>query len=464
MIQTMDAMNGTPDGQPVPRTTEEAAAFFRCGALACSMMGVRCAANYADGCAGSPARVSCRGCPAGKAREHLLRGTPAPRVVSPALSLPMPPRRKCEECGMDMGSARHTPTSCRRTADALRAATSSSAALQRAADRAAQVERAKAERDRIAEAKRARSEVAKAERREARQREREAREAERAAARVARGEPAESLRARRRAKRAALAEAGFPVDSTKRCCAETKRRVDIAERAGMICPRIDCGNPASQSRIGPWCKRCINIARMCLRRRPGGDTPENIAQWLTERPAMSKPRTDWDAVPDLGKVPDRELARRLGVSPVAVGQARDARGIPRCQRGQSRVLPDVSPCAGNMTPDNVRDERGCIVWTRVDWSAGSDADIAKAIGSNISTVRAARERLGIPSARRRGAIAPLFDWSAVPLGKMSDRDIARNIGMSRNAVAAARERLGIPPFGRWGVRKDEEARGEEVAP
>lgn len=464
-IETMKEMDGTGEGQPVPKTASEAAAFFRCAVLACSMMGARCATNYADACAGSAARVSCRGCPAGRAREALLRGVSASeRAVSPALALPMPPRRRCEDCGMDMGSNRHTLTSCRRASEALRAAVSGGVATQRAADRAAHAERVRADKARAEEARRQKSALAKAERAEAKRIQREAREAERIAARLARGEPKESRRARQRAKRQALIDAGLPVGSTKRCCAETKRRVDIAERAGMICPRIGCGNPASQSRIGPWCKRCINSARMCLRRRPGGDTPENIAQWLTDRPSMAKPRTDWSAVPDLGKVPDRELARRIGVSPVAVRHAREARGIPLCQRGQRRTAREVSPCAGRMTPDSVRDERGCIVWTMVDWSVGSDANIAAAIGSNMSTVRAARERLGIDSARKRGAVPPRIDWSTVPLGTMSDRDIARMTGTNRQTVQHARERLGIPPFGRWGVRKDEEARGEEVAP
>ena len=42
---------------------------------------------------------------------------------------------------------------------------------------------------------------------------------------------------------------------------------------------------------------------------------------------------DWDKVADLGKVSDRALAKRYGVSPQAVSQARLYRGIPAHGKG-----------------------------------------------------------------------------------------------------------------------------------
>lgn len=434
-IETMKEMDGTGEGQPVPKTASEAAAFFRCAVLACSMMGARCATNYGDACAGSAARVSCRGCSAGGAREALLRGVSASeRVVSPALALPMPPRRRCEECGMDMGSSRHTPTTCRRTADALRAAASSGAAMARAAEREALAKRRSDERERARAEQRAKSAAVRAERAGARKVERAAKAAERTA------------RAMRKAARAALLASGVPPADVYRRRAAHANRVDASERAGMVCPRIGCGNPAGQSKAGPWCARCLNIARNCLgRKNKATATHEEVARWLSERPSLSKERIDWDAVSDLGKVPDRELARRLKVSPAAVKQARQARGIPGAHR---LARPQTSTGVQmEQSRECMRDERGRVRWDLVDWSRGSDADIAQAVGSCISSVRAARERLGIQSARARGAIPPLFDWSTVPLGQMSDRRLAAMIGYSRNAVAAARERLGIAPSG-----------------
>lgn len=460
-IETMKEMDGTGEGQPVPKTASEAAAFFRCAVLASSMMGARCATNYGDACAGSAARVSCRGCSAGRAREALLRGVSASeRVVSPALALPMPPRRRCEECGMDMGSSRHTPTTCRRTADALRAAASSGAAMARAAEREALAKRRSEDRERARAEQRAKSAAARAERAEARKVDRAAKAAERAAraehcAQPRPRTPESAARAMRKAARAALLASGMlPADADRRRAAHANR-VDASERAGMVCPRIGCGNPAGLSKIGTWCQRCINIARMTLRRRTGARVaPDQIAQWLNDRPQFSKPPIEWDTVTDLGVVSDGVIAARMGVSKAAVRHARLARGIEPYKAGQIRQVHDPASGVPPQRPDDVRDANGRIVWTNVDWSMGSDGTIAKAINSNITTVRAARERLGLPCARDRGLLSPRIDWSVVPFGTMSDRQIARILGTNRATVRDHRRAAGVAPFpGRGRARR-----------
>lgn len=54
-----------------------------------------------------------------------------------------------------------------------------------------------------------------------------------------------------------------------------------------------------------------------------------LARWKRglRNPGSPHKHINWDAVPDLGKVPDHEIARRLGVTQPAVQSARRARGI-----------------------------------------------------------------------------------------------------------------------------------------
>lgn len=88
---------------------------------------------------------------------------------------------------------------------------------------------------------------------------------------------------------------------------------------------------------------------------------------------------DWSTVSDLGQLPDKEIAKRLGCSTCMVGIARRARGI-------SPVAPP-SP--------------------RVDWSTITDLgqvpdkEIAERLGCNPHTVCNARKRMGIPSTLKR---------------------------------------------------------------
>lgn len=87
---------------------------------------------------------------------------------------------------------------------------------------------------------------------------------------------------------------------------------------------------------------------------------------------------DWDKQP-LGRVSDSELARRLGVTPGAVRQARARRGI-------AAALPVGQP-------------------SRYDWSAVAlgerpDAAIAAELGCSRRTVARARKRAGVAPYKR----------------------------------------------------------------
>lgn len=75
--------------------------------------------------------------------------------------------------------------------------------------------------------------------------------------------------------------------------------------------------------------------------------------------------TDWTTVPDLGRVPDRVIAARLGCCVSTVVKARQARGIPACRP------PGARPGAGRkQDPTGPRELRSVSLspaeWGRVD--------------------------------------------------------------------------------------------------
>ena len=142
---------------------------------------------------------------------------------------------------------------------------------------------------------------------------------------------------------------------------------------------------------------------------------------------MSSRITDWDQVPDLGKVPDRVIADRLGCSLSAVHRQRKARGIPRHR-------PDW---------DSVAEDFGVV----------ADCVIAKRLGCSNSTVGIERRRRGIAKAPHHGGSPrdthPRYDWNLAKnwWGHASDAEIAKLLGCSRNAVHLHRKRRGIPAMG-----------------
>lgn len=82
----------------------------------------------------------------------------------------------------------------------------------------------------------------------------------------------------------------------------------------------------------------------------------------------------WEA--HLGKMPDRQLAKRIGCSPDSVSQARQRRGIPAYQPPQT------------------------IDWSKVtDLGVSTDVAVAARLGITPAAVCGMRRRRGIPSAR-----------------------------------------------------------------
>lgn len=85
-------------------------------------------------------------------------------------------------------------------------------------------------------------------------------------------------------------------------------------------------------------------------------------------------RVDWNAEPDLGKVPDMVLAKKYGVTPTAVLSARKSRGIPA-------------------PPD------GSVDWDAQPLGKVLDTMLATQLGVHVSAVTYARQRRNIPRYR-----------------------------------------------------------------
>lgn len=136
---------------------------------------------------------------------------------------------------------------------------------------------------------------------------------------------------------------------------------------------------------------------------------------------------DWDQEPDLGRVPDTVLARRHGVSSVAVGRARKRRGIPVFSNGSGRP----------------QGARAGIKWDQQPLGEVPDHVLAKTLGVDPTTVASARRVRGIPClVEKRG-----IDWDQEPdLGQVPDVELAKRHDVHRRTVASAREHRGIPPY------------------
>lgn len=106
---------------------------------------------------------------------------------------------------------------------------------------------------------------------------------------------------------------------------------------------------------------------------------------------MSKRQVDWDSMP-LGQVPDRVLAKSLGVRPSAVRRARKARDIP----------PMLN--------------RYDIDWDTLPYGRYSDQDLANMYDVPTATVTANRIKAGIKRSRGR-TIPPTI---LIPAGTLID--------------------------------------------
>lgn len=168
----------------------------------------------------------------------------------------------------------------------------------------------------------------------------------------------------------------------------------------------------------------------------------------------AKKGIDWSAVAHLlGVVPDREVATLLNVDPSAVR-------YQRVRLGLSPSRPDLRP-------------RG-IDWSTVDdLGRISDTELAARMGLATSTVRAAREARGLPSAvkpghrrRQRKAAPPPkppppprpppkpryskpprttpVPWDDIDvLGRVPDEELAGWLGVDTATVTAERIRRGV---------------------
>lgn len=134
---------------------------------------------------------------------------------------------------------------------------------------------------------------------------------------------------------------------------------------------------------------------------------------------------DWNSQP-LGKIPDLQIAKALGVNVSTVQRVRVRMGI--------RVAPHRSRAR--------RQSR--IQWDDQPLGLVPDGRLARMIGCSAPAVRTARVKRNIASAsiayRDKFASAA---WGSARLGEESDLAIATRLGVSAAAVRGRRLRLGI---------------------
>jgi hypothetical protein len=141
---------------------------------------------------------------------------------------------------------------------------------------------------------------------------------------------------------------------------------------------------------------------------------------VKRRPGQ-KARIDWSAQP-LGRVPDAELARQLGVVPSVVRGARARRRIGRA--------PPSGPHVG-------------VRWDEQPLGKMTDGELARRLGVNATSVRAARLRRRIPACSE----SPLE-----VLRRQHEEERARMAEAMRRLARAAR-----PGWTTWGAEAPEEA-------
>jgi hypothetical protein len=167
----------------------------------------------------------------------------------------------------------------------------------------------------------------------------------------------------------------------------------------------------------------------------------------------------------LGKVPDRELSQRFGITRAALAKKRQRLGIragertvPRTRRVIKLLGLPTSEAARRLglPPAQIarlRKKWGLPPPSRTEWRwspkilarLGKEADtrIARDTGIGFRTVRAKRQTLGIPPFSVWRPWRPEED---ALLGTGPDQEIAERIGRSCMAVEARRQKLGIPTW------------------
>lgn len=186
----------------------------------------------------------------------------------------------------------------------------------------------------------------------------------------------------------------------------------------------------AKARFEPGTQPELQAPEPAIRRIPDNSSRGGI--WTPDRIAL------------LGAMPDRALARVVGVSKAAVGDQRRRRQIS----GYS--------------------QRQHIAWTKEQIALlGTDTDTAIAIELGLSRPAVSRKRrsLGLPSVSERSVARIAWTRAADRLlGRVSDADAAKRLGVSDVSVRTRRKILGKPPFvpapepTRWTPRMIEDLR------
>lgn len=183
----------------------------------------------------------------------------------------------------------------------------------------------------------------------------------------------------------------------------------------------------------------------------------------------------------LGKIPDAELARRIGIRTAVVSRKRSSMGIDPSSLAQRLnwtrenldllgTLPDrevakiMNASSGRVAAKRLSLGIECYVKSSKSWHTWTDKEIAmlgkdhdpavaRKIGISISSVAAKRRQLGIESFfKRKAETRPrrsLSDWTAKEtalLGKMTDKDAGARLHLAPSTVRLKRLSMDIPPF------------------
>ena len=136
----------------------------------------------------------------------------------------------------------------------------------------------------------------------------------------------------------------------------------------------------------------------------------------------------------LGRLPDKEVAGRLGIDRGTVRRRRRVLGIP--------------------VPSTWRRDEDAVLGVH------SDIEVARRLDRTVGQVSKRRLKLGIAAPMSRPARRP-YEWTADAvelLGEAPDHVVAELLGCSEACVWRKRQRLGIPPFRPEHNWRDEEIR------
>lgn len=151
-------------------------------------------------------------------------------------------------------------------------------------------------------------------------------------------------------------------------------------------------------------------------------------------------KIDWEKVEDLGKTWDAKIARRLGTSHSVVAAARRKRGIPRyigvikcicCGKSYTTISYNTMVCS---TPclNALEAARSALGRERA-----GDSDLA-ILAAYAYTLIKRKELLGF------GSTASI-DWDSIGvLGELHDTEISELLGCGTNTVRKMRDERGIP--------------------